>query len=728
MAKADINLKQIRKKIKSDQQLKILVNMLIKNEVLNKPSLKFVTVQKSKEDFFSFIANIYSSKADEKKDAIELAAQFCHPTKVKNKSGVDALVEEIDSTTQFYLGSPDKKEQKKGKFLQNLVKVLGSDVEVEEEDEFDFEEEEADEIPEEEHDEIKEILPEDNEATELQERIDYLAPLAKEAVKKGKMEPILKVKLASLLLKDLLGKGKKDFLAVKEALDVAEASFADNEDFDDGEELMDLEMMQYCMKNMYKKDGEKSYPFACCGQKEDFTLALHKLKKANILAKNLKRETGESKISFGSATIEKKSKTIVLDIEEVVIPNIYKSMKVWIRNNKPLPIKRIQLKQAGRDLPVPKDELEGENKEYGKIVSDALSRCSAGTLKDKITKLWNEVKTQVERSDTDNPKVNHIITAGLSTLDDLIDQIEDHEKWKTQQVIVGKLYEKAMKTNPDSRTRLQAMWAMAVENADALRFVVAVKLAEKLKPQLEDIIGEEEKEETPKEKPGSKEKQEADPNLIENEKKWEKEQKEVGALFLEAMKLNPDERTKLQAIWAMAVENADASKFSTALKLTDRLKPMLQSVLKTNINIEDQEESKDTPTVDWSTARVVWDKTSDYIDDKINELQKFLLRSGDKELVAIGKYGFSAVTGNFRQRFMAEMINVGFASDKGGDIQKEAARSALKTLEGFRQYVSSSKQLEAIDENPFKVEVKIKKTLLNTLNTLEKTLNIMAGN
>ncbi len=210
-------------------------------------------------------------------------------------------------------------------------------------------------------------------------------------------------------------------------------------------------------------------------------------------------------------------------------------------------------------------------------------------------------------------------------------------------------------------------------------------------------------------------------------KEWQKERDEVSKLFEKAMKFNPDERTRLQAIWAMAVENADAAKFSTALKLTERLRPMLQAVLTTNINIEQLEESKDTPTVDWTTAKVVWDKTSDYIDDKINALQKFLLRSGDKELVTIAQYGFSAVTGNFRQRFMAEMINVGFASTKGGEVQKKAAKSALKTLGEFRQYVSSSEQIDAIDGNPFKVEVKIKKTLLNTLNTLEKTLNSMTA-
>ncbi len=522
MATAELNLKQLSKRIKSDKSFKVLVNVLIDEGLLTKPGLKFEKIKSDKDIFLKFIAKIYSSKADEKKESLIHSVLFCKNFK---KPDVDAFMLKTAEAIKKYLGNEDRREQKKGQFLQSIVKsISGDNIKPDEIKEIDFDDEDEND------DEAatnavkpkqkEKAEPEENEeATELQARLNYFEPLVSE-FSKTNLEALLKFKMAKRLFKG----GESQFPTVKENLDLIEVMFAEAEDFDDDEELISLDEMKQLLKKLAKADGDKSYAFSCCGQKEAFTYTMHKRKGPKLLSKKLKKEKEETKLSFGRATIDKKAKTLVLDIEAKVIPMIYKSMKLWLRNNKPLPVKKVRILLAGAEVPAPKDEIDELLAEYELLVGNAIKSVESNTTEIEAT--LNEAKRLGE--DADNPETNAKILDLLSTLDDLLDALEYQIKWEKGYDGFSKLYKEAIEKNPANKLKLIAKWSIAVKASEGSQFSVAMKTWAQIEPELLEIAGTrpttESSQDTNTE--GTKQGTESG-NLEESLKLWESAQKDV---------------------------------------------------------------------------------------------------------------------------------------------------------------------------------------------------------
>jgi hypothetical protein len=133
----------------------------------------------------------------------------------------------------------------------------------------------------------------------------------------------------------------------------------------------------------------------------------------------------------------------------------------------------------------------------------------------------------------------------------------------------------------------------------------------------------------------------------------------------------------------------------------------------------------DTPGIDWATARASWQDASDTIDSQIAKLQSVLKQSDDEELVEIAEFGLNAVTGNFKVPLMAAIREI-----DGGkvDARAKAAGNALKVIAGFREHISGSPEVAAVDNNPFGVELSIRSSLTDAFKTMESALQAMAVN
>jgi hypothetical protein len=121
----------------------------------------------------------------------------------------------------------------------------------------------------------------------------------------------------------------------------------------------------------------------------------------------------------------------------------------------------------------------------------------------------------------------------------------------------------------------------------------------------------------------------------------------------------------------------------------------------------------------WSKARGVWQDASDTVDAQIARLQSVLKGSGDPDLERIAEYGLNALTGNHRVRLMAAVVDIDRA---GGVPGKDLVTNAAKQIGALERHIASDAVVKAVDNNPFKVDVSIAKTLSGATAELKGAL------
>ena len=303
--------------------------------------------------------------------------------------------------------------------------------------------------------EVKELLETHHKIKDLKERVSDLKAEVDVILTKNADNEAGKQSKAIIDKADDDLKGKSpDIKAIKSTLDQADKLLEENDE-DDGESLMSLQEMKALLAKAAKADGSKSFPFACCeGGKHpdsnltanDLTFVVHKRKKPSALMKNLKREIDSSKLKYGRFTIEKKAKTIVLAVEGELgsIPQIAKLMKLWLKEKKPLPVKKARIIDVGgNELSVGFEggELKGLLVDYANRVTYALPNFLA--YSGKIRAIWERVLTQAGQpkdfptlSEDNSDSVADI----LAELDDLLDEAEGADAWEDVRGRVSGLY------------------------------------------------------------------------------------------------------------------------------------------------------------------------------------------------------------------------------------------------------------------------------------------------
>lgn len=121
----------------------------------------------------------------------------------------------------------------------------------------------------------------------------------------------------------------------------------------------------------------------------------------------------------------------------------------------------------------------------------------------------------------------------------------------------------------------------------------------------------------------------------------------------------------------------------------------------------------------WQAARQGWQAAVESVDDQINALARALRESGNEDLREIADSGLSSVTGGYRTRMTAAMIDIGV-----GDVaklRKNGARAAGFT-EKLIDQIDGDARVIACDTISFGVPVSIRATLGPALKGLAGVL------
>lgn len=420
---------------------------------------------------------------------------------------------------------------------------------------------------------IANSVQEDDEAPEFEARLEKL----KTSIKQVSGTPAgdgakLKASEASLFAR------KENFEQANTLLAEAEVLLEemDDEGEDDGEPLVSPQKIKLFMK----KAKNNPHPFACGIGSDGFIFTMNKVnKKPKALANNMKRDAGTPKVSFGLLTLE--GKTLVLDLHRKPLPKMARSMKFWLKENKPLPAQKVRLMENGEEIPLTAEELAEEITEYEPLVLKAL-KSGAGDSQ-KINAIWafanekagagNYGSTMKALSALDKLLAEATGSKGESEASDTIpeappvtdsnsaDQLSARIKGLIPQI------KKAVKTSAGNDAKLKVSEAGVF--ARKKDFDQANALLDEAEQLLSQPSG------------GSPE-----------ATKWKAYQEALSGLFAKAMVFNPDNRSQLEAAWAMATEKAEGGDYATALKIAAKLKPALDAVVNSGAVTTDTEKTE----------------------------------------------------------------------------------------------------------------------------------------
>jgi hypothetical protein len=122
----------------------------------------------------------------------------------------------------------------------------------------------------------------------------------------------------------------------------------------------------------------------------------------------------------------------------------------------------------------------------------------------------------------------------------------------------------------------------------------------------------------------------------------------------------------------------------------------------------------------WKPIREEWQTASETVDQQIGDLQETLLKSDDKQLQLIAKFGLNALTGDFKVPMMAAMHELLGATPAN---LKMLAAKLQATAAAFQSHLASeSKKVKVCDANPFGVKVTIGNLLIPALAEVQATL------
>ncbi|MEX0280283.1 MAG: hypothetical protein AB3N13_03715 [Arenibacterium sp.] len=153
--------------------------------------------------------------------------------------------------------------------------------------------------------------------------------------------------------------------------------------------------------------------------------------------------------------------------------------------------------------------------------------------------------------------------------------------------------------------------------------------------------------------------------------------------------------------------------------LTPEQKTFVETFLLSGVGNAPEESDPKQFLAVWSKAREAWQDASETVDGQISNLQSVLKGSGDPDLERIAEFGLSAVTGNHRVRLMAAVMDIDRVK---GVPSKDMVTNATKQIGALEKHISSDAVVKAVDNNPFKVDVSIVKTLTGATAELKGAL------
>ncbi|MCT8329737.1 hypothetical protein [Albidovulum sediminis] len=273
-------------------------------------------------------------------------------------------------------------------------------------------------------------------------------------------------------------------------------------------------------------------------------------------------------------------------------------------------------------------------------------------------------------------------------------------------VLVGRLLD----AGHEKAEQIQAAWTRAENAADADNFTEALAIAAKLKPLL-----------TAAPAPSGGPQPQGETSESPDARRWAALQPAMARLFETAMGLNPENRSQLNAAWAMAVEKAEAGDAAAALQIAARLKPALETVISKGATGTAAEIPKDV--VPFQKSRVLWAGTKSGMMAEMAKLETAIVNAcaGDPELAPV-----AAEATELHKRLQVFDSRLEDVLDRITNSPEGAQRTALKAEArlAIKDYSDALKEdffMDVDNDNGF-APVAVASTARKALDAIAKVL------
>lgn len=424
------------------------------------------------------------------------------------------------------------------------------------------------------------------------------------------------------------------------------------------------------LDKMIAKARQKPLAYGLClGKKpEDNMLYLDLKKSPDVMMRKAKADGETGKVTCGEAEV--KGKILTLTIEGKMLPGLAKNMKTFM-TKQGMKMKVVIADANGNVL-----EADGDED-----VNDQIEADDAG-----------QVEQDVAQEDTNEQNVDPM--AG---------------QWAKVSAALTPHVDRFVAAGSDKAAPVSAAWAKADEAAQKGDYKSALAIAAKLKPVVTAAPAPD--------APTNNETTPPDPN----QKKWEAVQGPLGALYTKAMSNNPENRTKLEAAWAMAQEKAAGGDYATALTIVGKLKPLLDAAASAQQTGQEAEIPADV--VPFQKSRVLWVDSRNKMFAEMKKLENAIVAvcKDDPELQPIAAEvsdltGRLSVFDDALQDTLDQITNT-----PAGPAREALKKQALGTLKGYAAALNED-FFKDVDANNGFVNVSVAATARASLASIAKVL------
>lgn len=281
----------------------------------------------------------------------------------------------------------------------------------------------------------------------------------------------------------------------------------------------------------------------------------------------------------------------------------------------------------------------------------------------------------------------------------------DSSAWDKVAKAFTPLVEKAVAAGGDRGPKIAAAWKMAEDAAGNEDYAGAIKIAQKIKPALTEA---------------------PDNNEDPDAKRWAADAPRVEELLNRVLAAGAGDTSKFRAAWGMAAERADGGDFSGAMKVLDRLEPLLQDAA-SNIGDENRNAEADAAipkdVVPFVKSRLLWIDSRKKLFDEMKKLENAITAAvkDDEELAPLANE-VSSLTDRLRpfdarlEETLEKMVET-----PDGDAREQLKRQAKSAIGDYAKVLQED-FFKDVDSNNGFVSVAVASTARNALGAIAKTL------
>jgi hypothetical protein len=181
----------------------------------------------------------------------------------------------------------------------------------------------------------------------------------------------------------------------------------------------------------------------------------------------------------------------------------------------------------------------------------------------------------------------------------------------------------------------------------------------------------------------------------------------------------PETVQKLQKIWALANDKANAQDFKTALQAVNQIEPLIVAPPVTMPTADVSSLSDEQLTARAKQVRETWLQAKETVDKQLTALQKSLKSTGDKVFSRLAEFGIGGVSKRLQTGLLVSLMNLEQAK---GDARQKSMDQALKAIADFQKLLTGDKSIALIEANPFGVQISLRQTLGGALTEMQRSL------